>query len=204
MLLIFWWRKVRVFDYSLTRLTPYLTCNHRVPVVELSNDYSLWPHSRMSLTSLVGWFSLSWSWKCRTTFLFVSVVIDPLSRQQNTHAVDAENRLHVYASAMIASLRMERDMERKTHQQTVQHAEARVLFLEAKLARREAELELCVLHTCDCSRTPEWPPSNLRSNDSITENEAIEVLKSASANNKTLELEVRSLAEQVSPVHLMV
>jgi hypothetical protein len=52
-----------------------------------------------------------------------------------------------YASAMITSLKTERDIERNAHRQMHQKSESRIAMLEAKLASREAELEACVAYS---------------------------------------------------------
>jgi hypothetical protein len=108
---------------------------------------------------------------------------------------------------MISSLRVERDLERQSHQQTRQQAEYHIIELQAQLARRDAELEAYI------TRTDEFPsPENAPRRNSqfhkdkesgpsvdrhITKEEALRVMEATAAKNKLLELEVQGLFKKV-------
>jgi hypothetical protein len=90
---------------------------------------------------------------------------------------------------------MERDMERQAHRLTIQEAEKRIAFLEAKLAHYEAELEMCVMHTGDCFKVPESSPPG---KPSMTEEEVAQVLETVSRKHAVLEAEIKALTKKVS------
>ncbi|TFK73267.1 hypothetical protein BDN72DRAFT_214319 [Pluteus cervinus] len=71
----------------------------------------------------------------------------PSSTGDNLNEEDEE--LLAYAASIIENLRSERDRERRSHQLTRESAEQRIRKLEAQLARREAELEGCLLAAHD-------------------------------------------------------
>ena len=123
---------------------------------------------------------------------------------------DSNDQYMAYATAVIASLRAERDLERNAHERTRQQAEHRITELEARLARRDAELEACVAHTNDflsqgtshdCltyrSQDGEAGKQNRSDNPHLLREDAIQVMETTSAKNKVLELEIRSLFKRV-------
>ncbi|KAL6297924.1 hypothetical protein BKA93DRAFT_754537 [Sparassis latifolia] len=112
----------------------------------------------------------------------------------------------MYASAVVASLQLELDAERRAHVQTRDQAESDLISLNAQLARREAELETCIVHPCHDQ--PTAGPSSLRlttqmsTEDKLppavamfTREEAIKVLEITAAKNHALEIEVKELVE---------
>ncbi|KAH9173987.1 hypothetical protein EDB89DRAFT_647369 [Lactarius sanguifluus] len=90
---------------------------HLIEKVELCNDYSLWPHSGLSSTSLA-----------------VAPKPRRLHEQPQTTWTAAGR---AYSAALLTALREECERERAARSAALQ----RVAELEAQLARREAELE---------------------------------------------------------------
>ncbi|KAN0138051.1 hypothetical protein V8E53_003940 [Lactarius tabidus] len=89
---------------------------HLIEKVEVCNDYSLWPHSGLTSTSLA-----------------IQPKPRPLHEQPQTWTAAAR----AYSAALLSTLRVDCERERAAHTEALQ----RVAELEAQLARREAELE---------------------------------------------------------------
>lgn len=151
-----------------------------VEKVEISKDYSLWPHSRMQCTQLAEPLDPP----------FINPT-QPVSHEQT----------QAYAAALIYALREERDFERRDHRQFRQQAESHIINLEARLARRDAELEAWLLY----GEKPTKPPSDSPKSSPPAERErvipqrmstedALQAMQTASSRNKQLELEVRALS----------
>ncbi|KAF8171509.1 hypothetical protein BJ912DRAFT_1082227 [Pholiota molesta] len=150
-----------------------------VEKVETSNDYRTWPHSQIRLSSLA----------------------DPVAVTERTPAPTLDNEEVIsYASALNEILRRERDDERRAHAQTREIAEARILVLEAKLSRREAELEACVERPQHVKAV--WEETTPRAktrrvdfdnNDGIPSDQIISILDDTVARNKLLEKEISAL-----------
>ncbi|EPQ56773.1 hypothetical protein GLOTRDRAFT_121105 [Gloeophyllum trabeum ATCC 11539] len=153
-----------------------------VEKVEKSNDYSLWPHSRIRLARPAG-KNASASIRTRED-------------------LPSDEDLHAYASALIASLRVERDLERKAHAITRRDAEHRVALLEAQVARRDAELEACIFHPEHMSKLqaaehePKLVPLSAK-DTSLSEEDIISVLEMTARRNRALELEVKEIAARL-------
>lgn len=99
---------------------------------------------------------------------------------------------------------MERDLERKAHDQTRKEAEYRILELEARLARRDVELEKCVvLGERGRDKGPKHGDhaksdrGTLGKHPHLTKEDALMVMEATSTKNKVLELEVKGLFKQV-------
>jgi hypothetical protein len=121
----------------------------------------------------------------------------------------SEDHFLSYASSILASLRLERDNERKAHARTRDLAEKRILGLEAQLSRREVELERCIVggHVHDVggegdttplqriSPSATAPPVDVM--EQIGNEEIISILDSTVARNKILENEVKTLVRRV-------
>jgi hypothetical protein len=137
---------------------------------------------------------------------------EPFTRHpsSNSSEQDFNDELQTYATAIISSLRSERDFERNAHEQTRHQAECRIMELEAQLARRDAELAACITHkdgflTESHYQGRKSQPLNdhetvsSRQNDNrhMTKEEAIQVMEATSARNKTLEQEVQGLFNRV-------
>lgn len=120
-----------------------------------------------------------------------------------------------YAKAIIVSLREELEQERSAHAHTRAQAEADILALSARLARREAQLEAFNLRVAEsqataetsraaaeqqysAQRRPEEPPST---RPAFSREEAIQILELTAARNRELEVEVRHLRQSVSLGH---
>ena len=150
--------------------------------------------------------------KCRLAHLprrFLSEPVVNDSRFSESHR-DYNDEYLTYSTAVIASLRAERDLERSAHEHTRQQAEHRIIELEARLARRDAELEACVTNTNDflSQRTNhdyithrlqdgEAGKQSQSDNRHLLREDAIQVMEMTSAKNKVLELEIRSLFKKV-------
>lgn len=171
-------------------------------VVEMANDYTSWPRSRIELTSYLGLLSRHTPGSLALlTMLSISgpFVADPIESKENQQAsgVHSNADLLAYAASMIDSLRRERDLERNAYVYTQQVAESKIRNLKALLARREAELEACIEHTAECfkapsavlGRNPETP---------VTRKEIISILDATVTRNRTLEIEVKHLAKRVT------
>lgn len=104
---------------------------------------------------------------------------------------------------MIKSLQDERNLERRAHEQTRRHAESRILELKAQIARRDAELEACLIYDKNIelasypSQNAPLPQNIARDVPCMKEEEALQVMGARSAQNKALEQEVRGLAQIV-------
>lgn len=112
---------------------------------------------------------------------------------------DQEDGVLSYATSIIEELRRERDLERVSHARTRAVAEAKILDLEAKLSRREAELESCAGHVDqdqDVTFTPKTFSQNFQG-EPITSQHIISMLDVTVARNKILELEIKALLRQV-------
>ncbi|KAJ3507691.1 hypothetical protein NLJ89_g6165 [Agrocybe chaxingu] len=163
--------------------------------VEISNDYSKWPHSQISLSSLAD----------------VHIKPSPLLTHHPAFQ-DTEDRLK-YATTMLKTVLRERDSEKRAHELTREAFEAHILALEAKLSRRDAELESCVAsagHGASLgAASPTWDSAqgDRRTNDrqeswsqdrrEISSEEMIGMLDVTAARNKVLEAEIKILARRL-------
>lgn len=124
----------------------------------------------------------------------------------NTNANELDGQIKAYAAAMITTLRRERDLERKAHEQTRQNAEFRIIELEAQLAHRDAELEACIIHTCHSLDQHQiyGERENIgvesRTNPRISKEEANIIMDTTSTRNKLLEQEIQGLAKRVRDI----
>lgn len=121
------------------------------------------------------------------------------------------NDLLAYATSIIARLRMELDCERQSHSRTVEEANLRIEELEAKVAVREAELENCITSPGDREHQPAEPPNvpthafekrtlgkRFPEPKPLSDEECLRFLEGNSARNRSLEIEIRHIAERVS------
>ncbi len=108
---------------------------------------------------------------------------------------------------IVASLRAALEKERASHARTHDQAELEILSLRAQLARRDAELAACVIHTDHSSLVPALDPiPNVESTSkrdkipasSLTPEEAVRVLGLSAVKNRELEIEIKQLASRVS------
>lgn len=108
---------------------------------------------------------------------------------------------------MVDALRRERDAERSAHAKTQEQAETRILALEAKLSRREAELEAYIVGDRDRSEvnteaeqaTPRVKPKVLFGGESdvIANDQITAMFDETVARNKRLESEITILYRRV-------
>ncbi|KZT07368.1 uncharacterized protein LAESUDRAFT_812045 [Laetiporus sulphureus 93-53] len=167
--------------------------------VEAANDYSLWPHSRLTLMT----------------------PLDPIPTRTTGNAEQADADTLNYAKAIVASLRSELESERRAHAQTREHAEAEVLSLTARLARREAELEARDAHLPSPpepledelllhgeTRSPGRPTTSDRERASshkplrYTQEQAVQILEISASRNRELEAEVKGISERLEHARL--
>ncbi|KAJ6610625.1 hypothetical protein B0H10DRAFT_1811311, partial [Mycena sp. CBHHK59/15] len=94
--------------------------------IELSkDDFTSWSHSRIKIPHL----------------------LEPIhAMPTSSHSIASDDDLLAYASGMIKYLRGALATERNAHSTTRKAARARISLLEAQLARRDAELEACIVH----------------------------------------------------------
>jgi hypothetical protein len=83
------------------------------------------------------------------TLIVIIPITDPIVPNTDPRAATTENQQLSYATNMIASLRVERDLERAAHDRTRHETDSRIAALEARVASREAELEASLSLTHD-------------------------------------------------------
>ncbi|KAG6329795.1 hypothetical protein ID866_9294 [Astraeus odoratus] len=164
--------------------------------IQISNEWSSWPCSRMQITKYAE--------------------VRSHSDCEPDHAA-TNKRLHhdllAYASSIIARLRCELEFERHEHHRTAEEANMRIDELEAKVAVREAELETWT------SLSPQRvdPNANRESGclspqktsiakrfrpKPISDEECLRVLESNSARNKSLEMEIHDILAKLEKVRI--
>ncbi|KAI5831723.1 hypothetical protein K523DRAFT_299857 [Schizophyllum commune Tattone D] len=140
--------------------------------VEANHDYASWPCARMHSTAFV----------------------EPIKGKGVARTAE-DDKLVDFASSQIASLRMQRDAERRAHASTRQ----RVIELEAAVARRDAELDACVAaHTHLHAKSS--GPSGSSTSTKYSKMQAEPVVAFLDFNlitNRALEDELRALSRQV-------
>ncbi|CAA7269861.1 unnamed protein product [Cyclocybe aegerita] len=164
--------------------------------VEISNDYNKWPHSQIYISSLAD----------------VPLKPRPLLAHRPVAPPDAEDLLQ-YTATMLEAVRRERDSEKHAHERTREVLEAHILTLEAKLSRRDAELESCVASAGHGASLRAASPTlnsahpERRADDrhdswsqerrEISSEEMIGMLDVTAARNKVLEAEIKILARRL-------
>ncbi|KAJ7483878.1 hypothetical protein B0H11DRAFT_1201820 [Mycena galericulata] len=86
--------------------------------------------------------------------IWISRLLEPIQSMPNAASfslIAKEDSIWAYAAGMITFLRDALASERHAHAETRTAARARIAILEAQLARREAELEACVVHAGQAS-----------------------------------------------------
>ncbi|KAF8473746.1 hypothetical protein DFH94DRAFT_806969 [Russula ochroleuca] len=146
---------------------------HLIEKVELCNDYSLWPHSSLSMTSLA-----------------------PPTQPRHPHEQQSQSTWtassRAYSAALITALREECERERRTHSESLR----RIAELEAQLARREAELEEPYYGSTPVNISLVDPPLPQLSRDG-----AIRVLQQSAARNEAITHEIASLVQKLEDAH---
>ncbi|KAF9223927.1 hypothetical protein BS17DRAFT_781436 [Gyrodon lividus] len=160
--------------------------------VQMSNEWSSWPCSRMRII------------KHAEQVAGGTIDVAPTKDKCN-------NDLLAYATSIIARLRTELDFERQGHSRTIEEANLRIEELEAQIAVREAELEACI-NFRDHKQDPDidaphalekWKPDRTLSQPKpISDEECLRFLESNHARNRSLELEIRSIAERLEQARM--
>ncbi|KAH8081301.1 hypothetical protein BXZ70DRAFT_1012396 [Cristinia sonorae] len=121
-----------------------------------------------------------------------------------------------YAAVVIASLNAQLTKERTTNARVLDYAEAEILRLQAQVARRDAELEACVVHSHDTAlmdvhipvdaggtkvearddRKPAAGKTRIEAS-SLTREEALSVMGLVNTRNKQLETDVHRLSQRL-------
>jgi hypothetical protein len=109
-----------------------------------------------------------------------------------------------YGASVINRLRTELAHERKAHCKAVEQANLRISELEAQVATREAMLEASIQHhpkmekpPLDRSREPRNSNSDIPPPKPMSDEECLRVLADNNVRNKSLEIEIRTLARKV-------
>lgn len=150
--------------------------------VQMSSDWSMWPCSRMDITK------------------HLHQLTENQFTPSDTGCRDSEDVLE-YGVSIMTRLRNELDLERKAHCKVVEEANLRISELEAKVAAREVVLEASIRHhqkrdvsPLDCFRTSE---SEIPPPKPLTDEDCLRVLAGSNTRNKSLEIEIRSLARKL-------
>ncbi|KAG1870603.1 hypothetical protein DFJ58DRAFT_19156 [Suillus subalutaceus] len=153
--------------------------------VQMSSDWSMWPCSRMDITE------------------HLHQLPENRFKPSDTSCRDSEDILE-YGVSVITRLRTELDHERKAHCKVVEEANLRISELEAKVAAREVVLEASIRHhkmgdksPLDRSRAPE---SEILPQKPMTDEDCLRALADSNTRNKSLEIEIRSLAQKLERV----
>ncbi|KAF8841820.1 hypothetical protein BDN67DRAFT_949041 [Paxillus ammoniavirescens] len=155
--------------------------------VQISNEWSSWPCSRMRIT------------KHAEQVTGGMIDVGPIKDKCN-------DDLLTYATSIVARLRTELEFERQCHNKTAEEANFRIEELEAQVAVREAELEACLnFHNHKQDLDTDAPPSfgkwkpcrKFTQPEPISDEECLRFLESNNARNRSLELEIRHIAERL-------
>jgi hypothetical protein len=173
-------------------LTPATRLLYWALIVELCNDYSLWPHSSLSIASLAGTPNLS-SRACVFKIPYKSPLLSTapakprlLNEQQSQSTWSASGR--AYSAALITALREDCERERRAHSESLR----RIAELEAQLARREAQLEEPYYDS-----TPATIPLVDLPLPQLSADGAIRVLQQSAARSEFLKHDVADLVQKV-------
>ncbi|KAH7884515.1 hypothetical protein F5I97DRAFT_1830966 [Phlebopus sp. FC_14] len=155
--------------------------------VQISNEWSSWPCSRMHIAKH-------------------AEVVAESSIERGLGRETSKDDLPAYAASIISRLRAEIDFERQGHFKTVEEANLRIEELEAKVTVREAELEACVNspshlseHNVTAIRTSgtRMPARKISRPKPISDEECLRFLESNNTRNRSLEAEIRSIAQRL-------
>ncbi|KAF7304885.1 hypothetical protein MKEN_01202800 [Mycena kentingensis (nom. inval.)] len=116
--------------------------------------------------------------------LDLPALLEPLHRSPNAPPADGD--LWTYASATIAGLRAALTHEQRAHQQTRRTAQAHISLLEARIARREADLAAAGMQFDEVALSR---PSSARRAEEIAQTEAQNVRLSAEVANLAAKLD---------------
>ncbi|KAG2140094.1 hypothetical protein DEU56DRAFT_292957 [Suillus clintonianus] len=150
--------------------------------VQISSDWSMWPCSRMDITK------------------HLHQLPENHFKSSDTGCRHSEDIME-YGASVITRLRTELDHERKAHCKAVEEANLRISELEAKVAVREAELETSIRNQqkreLDRLCQPRNPESEIPPPKPMTDEDCLRVLADSNTRNKSLEIEIRSLARKL-------
>lgn len=154
--------------------------------VQMSSDWNMWPCSRMDITK------------------HLQQLPENHFKLSDTSCRNSEDVLE-YGVSVIARLRTELDHERKAHRKVVEEANLRISELEAKVAAREAVLEASIRHHQKRDKSPldrsrqarRTPESEISPPKPMSDEDCLRVLADSNTRNKSLEIEIRSLARKL-------
>ncbi|KAG1887289.1 hypothetical protein F4604DRAFT_1240756 [Suillus subluteus] len=174
--------------------------------VQMSSDWSMWPCSRMDITEhlrLSIHSIASQTSRLNAEKLHPDQLPENRFKPSDTSCRDSEDILE-YGVSVITRLRTELDHERKAYCKVVEEANLRISELEAKVAAREVVLEASIRHhktgdksPLDRSRAPE---SEILPPKPMTDEDCLRALADSNTRNKSLEIEIRSLAQKLERV----
>ncbi|KDQ18807.1 hypothetical protein BOTBODRAFT_476623 [Botryobasidium botryosum FD-172 SS1] len=104
----------------------------------------------------------------------------------------------MYLPALLSSLTSELSREKELHRKARSHAEAKIEALKGQIARRDAELETCIL----AAGCPEQKPAET-TQPRVTRGEALAVLDKALQKNKSLEKETEELGRKLGGTRVL-
>ncbi|KAI0072055.1 hypothetical protein K474DRAFT_1678957 [Panus rudis PR-1116 ss-1] len=159
---------------------------------------------------------------CAGSVVHLPVAADPSPIRDPEHQSGQAAGELAYARMALSFLQSELEQERQNHARDKEYAEMELLQLQAKLARREAELEACIYHTghamlplpelrqSEGSRSAVTPSPRNRAGrtrepspraipaSSISRTDAERIFGLANVKNRTLEREVKSLNDTLN------
>ncbi|THH27557.1 hypothetical protein EUX98_g6629 [Antrodiella citrinella] len=128
---------------------------------------------------------------------------------------DAETSSAAIAATVISTLRADLTKERTTNARVLDYAEHEILRLQAQIARRDAELQACIMHShtrdlgeeLEIQIVSDWTPAGKEKSkgkgrarieaSSLSKEEVFSVMGIMGARNKQLEVEVRRLQDRL-------
>ncbi|PPR06296.1 hypothetical protein CVT24_001102, partial [Panaeolus cyanescens] len=161
-----------------------------VQKVESAKNYAALPCNHITLSTPVDELHYS-------TQRFRSLARGKSSGKGKEKEHDLGSDIICYAPSVIASLRRERDNERKAHDQTRSELEARIWALEAMVSRRESELEFLISQPNGEPDSPKEAGSSTNTRSHPLEGEIISMLDAIVLRNRKLDSEIRSLAKKL-------
>ena len=150
---------------------------------------------------------------------FTDPLAPPIPIQSSTSS-NVPEAVTSHVATVVSSLRTELNKERTTNARVLEYAESEILRLQAQVARRDAELEACVIHAHDPTlfdapeevtpgsgdRLKPLPDDNGKSSEKLkridasqlSREEARRIMGLVEVRNEELEEDITRLSENVS------